>query len=589
MERMTGRNDAQAADDAPLLGVGLYARNFKSFGDLEQGLDRFERVTLLVGPNNCGKSALIDAIAYACKEGKQKIALRGRSTPEGIREAMILQKGQLSQPILDEVSKRLRARGKQLLPSLRSAEALVCVHDNRPDSYVKISGLTEEVENLLERVQFARVVAQQMPRYLSDYRLVRLRSDRDIRKERASESTAIAETGEGFTNVVRRLLHRRDMSAELVEDGILSHLNQILGPTSSFSRIVCLSTGPEGDGAEWEICLVPAEGGDPIPLSESGSGLKTIILVVGLLLFSGLPELGNAHRRTRFIFALEELENNLHPAVLRRLIRFVVRFVRMCGAHLVLSTHSSVEIDLLASMEDCQVVHVDRTEGCTRCRRVTTAIAVGDILDDLDIRASDLLQSNSVIWVEGPSDRIYMKAWIEAVDPRLIDGVHYLCVSYGGRLLAHLRAGESEATDAMDLLRVNRQTVVLMDSDRRKRGARLLESKRRVANEVKASGGVVWITKGREIENYLPPQVIQQAFGLTSEPPRIGLYEEFVAYLRRLRGVPKRDWSRGKIKLAELTRPHFDTASMTGHFDLLLRVTSICKAIRGWNSLPDSE
>ena len=33
------------------------------------------------------------------------------------------------------------------------------------------------------------------------------------------------------------------------------------------------------------------------------------------------------------------------------------------------------------------------------------------MLNDLDVRASDLLQSNGIIWVEGPSDRIYIKRW----------------------------------------------------------------------------------------------------------------------------------------------------------------------------------
>ena len=31
------------------------------------------------------------------------------------------------------------------------------------------------------------------------------------------------------------------------------------------------------------------------------------------------------------------------------------------------------------------------------------------ILDDLEARASDLLQANGIVWVEGPSDRIYFK------------------------------------------------------------------------------------------------------------------------------------------------------------------------------------
>ena len=39
----------------------------------------------------------------------------------------------------------------------------------------------------------------------------------------------------------------------------------------------------------------------------------------------------------------------------------------------------------------------------------TTLEELRDVLvDDLGIKASDILQSNGIIWVEGPSDRIYI-------------------------------------------------------------------------------------------------------------------------------------------------------------------------------------
>lgn len=40
---------------------------------------------------------------------------------------------------------------------------------------------------------------------------------------------------------------------------------------------------------------------------------------------------------------------------------------------------------------------------------------VGLLLDDLGFKASDLLQSNCVIWVEGPSDRIYIKKMAQTI------------------------------------------------------------------------------------------------------------------------------------------------------------------------------
>ncbi len=36
-----------------------------------------------------------------------------------------------------------------------------------------------------------------------------------------------------------------------------------------------------------------------------------------------------------------------------------------------------------------------------------------ELLNDLDIRVSDLVQTNRIIWVEEPSDRIYVKRWLQ--------------------------------------------------------------------------------------------------------------------------------------------------------------------------------
>ena len=54
---------------------------------------------------------------------------------------------------------------------------------------------------------------------------------------------------------------------------------------------------------------------------------------------------------------------------------------------------------------------------------------------------------------------------------------------YGGRLLSHLSAVDPEVEDYISLRRLNRNLVILMDSDRGKNGARINETKRRVRGE----------------------------------------------------------------------------------------------------------
>ena len=60
-----------------------------------------------------------------------------------------------------------------------------------------------------------------------------------------------------------------------------------------------------------------------IALSQSGSGLKTILLtLLNLLVVPIIEEKSDRY----FTFAFEELENNMHPALLRKLLSYIEKF-----------------------------------------------------------------------------------------------------------------------------------------------------------------------------------------------------------------------------------------------------------------------
>ena len=122
---------------------------------------------------------------------------------------------------------------------------------------------------------------------------------------------------------------------------------------------------------------------------------------------------------------------------------------------------------------------------------------------DLGYRASDLVQANCIVWVEGPSDRIYLSAWIKSIDPDMLEGLHYSIMFYGGRLLAHLTADDASVGDFIALQRLNRHVGIIVDSDKRKANQSLNSTKQRVLDEIEKSHGFGWVTAGREIENYI--------------------------------------------------------------------------------------
>ncbi len=182
-------------------------------------------------------------------------------------------------------------------------------------------------------------------------------------------------------------------------------------------------------------------------------------------------------------------------------------YLRTTNNQYFITTHSGHFLDA----EDAAIFHVrlnELEESVVEDLRGPSHRA--GICFDLGYRPSDLVQANVIIWVEGPSDRIYVRAWIASVEPELVEGTHYSIMFYGGKLLSHLTATDDEITDFIDLLRLNRNVVILMDRDKGNKNDTISGTKDRVANEVSKPehGGLAWITAGREIENYLLPETL---------------------------------------------------------------------------------
>lgn len=179
-------------------------------------------------------------------------------------------------------------------------------------------------------------------------------------------------------------------------------------------------------------------------------------------------------------------------------------------------------------------------------------------------------------------------------DPRswpILKQVDYSVMFYGGRLLSHLSLTRDEpglsAEELIQLLRINQNSAIVIDSDRTRTDADVNETKGRIANECKEAGVLCWITAGREIENYLMPASVAAVYNEMTGSQRnftLGTYQKIS---RVLESAYRQQWKAAfnyeNNKPAAARRIAANITEIPDRLDLNLRMRELVQRIRTAN------
>ncbi len=254
-------------------------------------------------------------------------------------------------------------------------------------------------------------------------------------------------------------------------------------------------------------------GNDERPIYDLGDGLQTILIITFILF---------AYEGEKVLIGVEEPEMYLHPSLQRKLLEIMLD-ERFTSFQYFITTHSNHLLDLTMEYGDKITVHsFDKHDDKFSVTHKTDENML-DVLESIGVRPSSVLLSNCVIFVEGISDIIYLRKYLNIYMKQdgikeFLEDKHFTFLEYNGSNIVHWSFLNGDIRTES----INYNFFVVADNDGKlsKEEIEKLETgeeiefdqrskKERLIELIKM--GNSHVLQVREIENLLTPEIIRES------------------------------------------------------------------------------
>lgn len=243
------------------------------------------------------------------------------------------------------------------------------------------------------------------------------------------------------------------------------------------------------------------------PLHDLGDGVKQLVTILYKIY---------ENKNIEKIFFIEEPELNLHPGFQRRLMEILQLDIFNKHQYFI-TTHSNHFIDSCFDYDNISIYKFTNINNSNKKFRITYTLPNDvSLLQSLGVNNSSVFMANCTIWVEGISDKILIKKYLEKYfEKKCItkykEDINYAFVEYGGNNIIHWDFEPTDAIDTINASGITNRSFLICDNDNDS------DAKKKRKQELKKvfKNNYFELTV-REIENTISKNVLEKTlFGNT--------------------------------------------------------------------------
>ena len=327
-------------------------------------------------------------------------------------------------------------------------------------------------------------------------------------------STNILTGGKLYQEIKAMLLGKEEQRKMIDEFQVFLHDNFF----SEYGKVQLIPN-------EKEKLLYVKIGNDERPIYDWGDGTQQLIII----LFSLFIHKDEENK----LFFIEEPEMYLHPGILRKFIE-VINSETFKNHQYFITTHSNVILDTSADSNiEMSIFKFKKFKKKTSPEPPQFSIEQcnnGDVslLNELGIRNSSVFLSNCSVWVEGITDRLYLKHFLELYlkkhpeKTRFRENMDFTFIEYGGGNLVHFNFEKKNVADSINARYINNKIFLIADNDGSKASSKKGQRKARLKEVL---GDNFYELSVLEIENLISQNILKAVL-IQQNPKKEELIEQ---------------------------------------------------------------